>query len=94
MIVARGLAAVILTSSLLSSADTNATDTNTTSKKQRLKQAIQHEMQMEEKYAKEQKFYGPDEYNLKAKEVDPASLNDVEPPAPDYSDNYGACDTK
>ncbi len=49
---------------------------------------------MEKTYAKEQKFYGPDEYDLKAKEIDPASLNDVQPPAPDYSDNYGACDTK
>ena len=61
---------------------------------QRKKQAIKHEIQMEEKYAKEQKFYGPDEYDLKAKEIDPTSLGDIQPPEPDYTDNYGACDTK
>ncbi len=80
-------------SSLLFSAGAGTADANLT-KKQRLERAIEHEIQMEKTYAKEQKFYGPDEYDLKAKEIDPASLNDVQPPAPDYSDNYGACDTK
>ena len=68
-------------------------DTNTT-REARLQKAIDAEIRAEETYAKEQKFYGPDEYDLKAKEIDPASLGDVQPPEPDYTDNYGACDTK
>ena len=88
MIVFRGLFVVILTSSLLFSSDNNIT-----SRKQRTEQALQLEIKMEEKFAREQKFYGLDEYDLKAKEIDPASLVDVPILEPDYTDNYGACDT-
>lgn len=71
--------------------ESNAT---TLTRKERLQKAVEAEIHAEETYAKEQKFYGPDEYDLKAKEIDPASLSDVKPPDPDYSDNYGACDTR
>lgn len=71
--------------------DTN--ETNLT-REERLHKAIDAEIRAEETYAKEQKFYGPDEYDLKAKEIDPASLGDIQLPEPDFTDNYGACDTK
>jgi len=54
------------------------------SKSDKLKQRIKDQMKREKKYAKEQRFYQGDEYDLKAHEVDPASLPDVPLLEPDY----------
>jgi cell division protein FtsX len=42
-----------------------------------IEQKIKEQMEREKKYAKEQKFYQGDAYDLKAHEVDPNSLPDV-----------------
>jgi len=80
-------------------AETNATkETNTTKVKQSvdknssktltkeeiLKEQLKKQMEREEKYAKEQKFYQGKEYNLKDKEVDAKTLKDVPAIEPDY----------
>jgi len=49
-----------------------------------IEQKIKEQMEREKKYAKEQKFYQGDEYDLKAHEVDPNSLPDVPVIEPDY----------
>lgn len=40
-------------------------------------QQLRKQMELEKKYAKEQKFYQGDEYDLKRHEVNPDSLPDV-----------------
>jgi len=58
-------------------------DNNVTDKKKKLAEKIKKQMELEEKYAKEQRFYQGDEYDLKAHEVDPNSLPDVPVIEPD-----------
>jgi len=60
-----------------------STETNA-SKKKLLEQKIKEQMEREKKYAKEQKFYQGDAYDLKSHEVDPNSLPDVPTIEPDY----------
>jgi len=48
-----------------------------TKKKKRLEAKVKAQMEREKRYAKEQKFYQGDEYDLKSHEVDPDSLADV-----------------
>ena len=47
---------------------------------------IEKQMEKEKKYAKEQKFYFGDEYDLKGAEVDEKSLEHIEPLEPDDLD--------
>ena len=54
------------------------------SKDARLKKELQEQMEREKKYAKEQKFYQGDEYNLSEHEVDPDALKDIPVIEPDY----------
>ena len=61
-----------------------AKENNATKKQQILQEKIKEQMEREKKYAKEQKFYQGDEYDLKAHEVDPNSLPDVPAIEPDY----------
>jgi len=62
-----------------------ATKENNTSKKNALmEEKVKEQMEREKKYAKEQKFYQGDAYDLKAHEVDPNSLPDVPVIEPDY----------
>lgn len=50
-------------------------------------------MEKEKKYAKEQRFYGADEYDFKGAQIDPATLKDIAPIEPDeYTNDWGACD--
>ena len=58
-------------------------DTNKT-KQAKIEEKIREQMEREKKYAKEQRFYQGDEYDLKAHEVDPKSLPDVPLLVPDY----------
>jgi len=60
--------------------ENNSTD----DKKQKIAEKIKEQMELEKKYAKEQKFYQGDAYDLKAHEVDPNSLPDVPTIEPDY----------
>ncbi len=90
--------AALLSVTTLPAAETNATakqtkETNTTKpkkeenaaeKKKKIEAKIKEQMEREKKYAKEQKFYQGDEYDLKAHEVDPDSLPDVPAIEPDY----------
>ena len=58
-------------------------DTNH-SKAQRIAEKVKEQMELEKKYAKEQKFYQGDAYDLKVHEVDPDTLSDVKVIEPDY----------
>jgi len=57
---------------------------STKSAKALLEEKVREQMEREKKYAKEQKFYQGDAYDLKAHEVDPNSLPDVPVIEPDY----------
>jgi len=61
-----------------------AKELNATQKQKLLEEKIKEQMEREKKYAKEQKFYQGDAYDLKAHEVDPNSLPDVPAIEPDY----------
>jgi len=54
------------------------------SKEQLLKEQLKKQMELEAKYAKEQKFYQGKDYNLKEKEIDEKTLKDVPAIEPDY----------
>ncbi|SFV69356.1 hypothetical protein MNB_SV-10-159 [hydrothermal vent metagenome] len=71
-----------------------ASDHNSSTKDTRIQKAVQKEMENEKKYAKEQRFYNADEYDFKAKEIDPAALKDIKMIKPDYNytNAWGACD--
>ena len=83
----------LLAFSFSHAAETNTTDHNT-SRKVLLQKAIDQAIKNEEKYAKEQKFYNADEYDFKAKEVDPDSLKDIQLIEVDWehTNDYSACD--
>jgi len=49
-----------------------------------LQKKLQEQMEREKKYAKEQKFYQGDDYNLSEHEVDPDTLKDIPVIEPDY----------
>ena len=51
------------------------------------KQQVEEQMKREEKYAKEQKFYQGDEYDLTSSEVNKKSLNKLELIEPDFDFN-------
>jgi len=80
------------TNSTKSSSETNATkktvkkDANETlkTKEEILKEQLKRQMELEAKYAKEQKFYQGKDYNLKEKEVDEKVLKHVPLIEPDY----------
>ena len=85
---------LLLVGSALIYADTNVTkkdaniseqnSTKKLSKEEILKKQLKRQMEREEKYAKEQKFYHGKDYNLKDKEVDEASLHHLDTIEPDY----------
>ncbi len=51
------------------------------------KEAVKKAMELEEKYAREQRFYQGSEYDLKSKEFDPETLKKVPVIEPDYDFN-------
>jgi len=80
------------TNSTKKSSDANTTkktvkkDTNKTvkTKEEILKEELKKQMELEAKYAKEQRFYQGKDYNLKEKEVDEKVLKHVPVIEPDY----------
>jgi len=77
---------ILISLSTLYSADIN--ETNSSSKKEQLiKKNILQQIKKEEKYAKEQKFYQGNEYNLSSAEINPDSLSSIEAIEPDYDFN-------
>lgn len=48
---------------------------------------VKKQMEKEEKYAEEQKFYFADEYDFEGAEVDEKSLDKI-PEQPDYNDDF------
>jgi len=48
------------------------------------KKQVEEQMRLEEKYAKEQKFYQGDNYDLKSKEINEKSLDKLPAIEPDY----------
>jgi len=58
-------------------------DTNKT-KSKLTEQQIKEQIELEKKYAKEQKFYQGDEYDLKAVEINKKSLENIPVIEPDY----------
>jgi len=88
---------LLLIGSALIYADANTTkkvvvssDNNKTKKVKKLSKEeilqieLKKQMEREEKYAKEQKFYQGKDYNLKDKEIDEASLEHLPSIEPDY----------
>jgi hypothetical protein len=51
---------------------------------ERMKKEVEEQMKREEKYAKEQRFYQGDEYNLSAVEVNQDSIDSTPLIEPDY----------
>ena len=88
---ARTLIIPVLSVTLLTASDSNSSST----KKERIQKAVQKEIEKEKKYAKEQRFYNADEYDFKAKEIDPETLKSIEAVEPDYdhTDDWGVCDS-
>lgn len=70
-------------------------ENNSTASKQALIQkALKKAMEKEKKYAKEQRFYGADEYDFKGAQIDPETLKDIAPIEPDeYTNDWGVCDS-
>ena len=66
------------------------------SKRTIIEKQIEKQKALEEKYAKEQRFYQGDEYDFKSKEVDPDILKDVKPLEPDYehTNDWGVADSE
>ena len=72
----------------LYSGEHNATVEQNTSKEDNVtKKALKEAMELEEKYAKEQRFYQGDEYDLQSKEFSPETLKKVPSIEPDYDFN-------
>ncbi len=73
------LALILMTPLLLLAADKK-----TDAEKNITDEQVKKQMELEKKYAKEQKFYQGDEYDLKRHEVNPESLSDVPVIKPEY----------
>ena len=73
-----------------------AADNNTTQTKKILQEQIKKQMALEKKYAKEQRFYQGDAYDLKSKEINPEILKNIQPIEPDYdhTNDWGAADSE
>jgi len=66
-------------------ADSNSTqEHNRSTEHNKTQEAIQKAIELEKKYAKEQRFYQGNEYDLKSKEIDPNILKKVPVIEPDY----------
>jgi len=84
------LAGLLSISSLYADNNTTSksTDTNITQKDKNesalTQKQIEEQMKLEEKYAKEQKFYQGDNYDLKSKEINEKSLEKLPAIEPDY----------
>ncbi|AKF25390.1 hypothetical protein YH65_08310 [Sulfurovum lithotrophicum] len=59
-------------------------ENNSTIDNNKTKEAVKKAMELEKKYAKEQRFYQGSEYDLKSKEFDPETLKKVPAIEPDY----------
>ena len=69
-------------------AEQNATTEHNQSRENNLsKSALKKAMELEKKYAKEQRFYQGKEYDLKSKEFSPETLEKVPAIEPDYDFN-------
>jgi len=65
---------------ILEAKDTNSTEQNSTS----IEKHLQEQIKREQKYAKEQKFYKGDEYDLNAHKVDKKLIEKVPVIEPEY----------
>ena len=59
-------------------------ENNSSNENNKTKEAIKKAMELEKKYAKEQRFYQGSEYNLESKELDPDTLKKIPAIEPDY----------
>ncbi len=86
------IALLLLSCSLFSWGGTE----HNSSKRSIIEKQIEKQKALEEKYAKEQRFYQGDEYDFKSKEVDPDILKDVKPLEPDYehTNDWGVADNE
>ncbi|SFV64232.1 hypothetical protein MNB_SV-3-1512 [hydrothermal vent metagenome] len=78
------LSTIIAISTCLHAQTPQVKEQNATSKEKLLQEQLQKQMQKEEKFAKEQKFYQGDEYDLKAVEINQKSLKNIPVIEPDY----------
>jgi len=72
---------------LYSGEHNNTVEQNRSKEDNTTKEAVKKAMELEEKYAKEQRFYQGDEYDLKSKEFNPKTLKKVPSIEPDYDFN-------
>ena len=75
---------IIVASSILLAASNENNESNSSKKESKIEEQIKKQMEKEQKYAKEQKFYQGAGYDTKSHEVDPNSLPDVPTFEPDY----------
>jgi predicted esterase YcpF (UPF0227 family) len=75
------LTILLLATSLYADGNVSKTDNNNSNLTQK---QIEEQMKLEEKFAKEQKFYQGSEYDLKSKEINQKSLDNIPAIEPDY----------
>ncbi|SFV64573.1 hypothetical protein MNB_SV-12-1154 [hydrothermal vent metagenome] len=68
-------------------AENNDSEKNVTTKAEKIEKQLQKQIKKEQKFAKEQKFYQGENYDLSDSEVDPNSLDDIPLIVPDYDFN-------
>jgi hypothetical protein len=71
----------------INSTATNTEQNATTAKADKIKKQLEEQMKKEQKFAKEQRFYQGDEYDLSAHEVDLSTLDSIPLIEPDYDFN-------
>jgi cytochrome c biogenesis factor len=64
--------------------ETQKTDQNSSKIESKASKQLKKQMEREAKFAKEQRFYQGDDYDLSYAEVDPNSLDDIPLIEPDY----------
>ena len=64
--------------------DTNSSDQNSSKIESKASKQLKKQMDREAKFAKEQRFYQGDDYDLSYAEVDPNSLDGIPLIEPDY----------
>jgi len=67
---------------ILFSASLTAQDKQDAKEDAKMQKALDEAIEKEKKFAKEQKFYQGEEYDLKSHEVDPSSLDNIKVPEP------------
>jgi len=74
----------VTVAALYSNEHNTTNEHNSSAESNKTKDAIQKAIELEKKYAKENRFYQGDEYDLKGKEINPETLKKIPVIEPDY----------